>query len=197
MATGESEPLHSQRLRYLRRQKAGKPLNAQTRKPQIPHQMMDMTFWLPQDEAALGVYRTLQSFRPLCTAFCSGPPSAYCRAAIFLCALGAGGISVLTEILHNWFSTPLYPGCRRIFDRRMFGHGARPCCIMRPKGWHGALPDLGWIAPITHSCQRPLPRAQIPPNNASTAICHPGTAGSASAISPRRKITGRSGSLAL
>src|SRR5262249_11857844 len=30
-----------------------------------------------------------------------------------------------------------------------------------------------------------------------TAICHPGTAGSASAMSPRRKITGCSGSLAL
>jgi hypothetical protein len=30
-------------------------------------------------------------------------------------------------------------------------------------------------------------------NNSSTAIVHPGTAGSASAISPRRKITGFSG----
>jgi len=35
------------------------------------------------------------------------------------------------------------------------------------------------------------------PNNTSTAMRHPGTAGSASAISPRRKITGFSGSLAL
>lgn len=35
------------------------------------------------------------------------------------------------------------------------------------------------------------------PNNSSTSICHPGTVGSASAISPLRKITGLGGSLAL
>jgi hypothetical protein len=34
-------------------------------------------------------------------------------------------------------------------------------------------------------------------NRSLTAIRHPGIAGSASAVSPRRKITGRSGSLAL
>jgi hypothetical protein len=39
--------------------------------------------------------------------------------------------------------------------------------------------------------------SSIYPNNSSTAMRHPGTAGSASAISPRRKITGFSGSLAL
>ena len=64
---------------------------------------------------------------------------------------------------------------------------------------------------------RPLPTAKVPkllsggvnngfpagwswtiyPNNSSTAIRHLGTAGSASAMSPRRKITGLSGSLAL
>jgi hypothetical protein len=39
--------------------------------------------------------------------------------------------------------------------------------------------------------------SQTYPNKSSTAMRHPGTAGSASAVSPRRKITGRLGSLAL